>query len=204
MEKIMKRGLFIIGSAIAILAIYFIYTSGSSTKVQEDQSAERKTASVSHSYEFNTSVSAMLQDYFSLKDILVHWDSVRIPVAVASLAVSMKDIVPDDSTHGGIALSKSVEHVERMSQETTIEKQRNAFNKLSLSLFTFLQESEYTVATIYKQECPMAFSDTVVAWWLSDTTEIINPYLGTNHPRYKNGMLHCGQVIDSISFAPLP
>ena len=31
-----------------------------------------------------------------------------------------------------------------------------------------------------------------------NTEEIINPYLGKNHPEFKSGMLHCGEVKDSI------
>jgi hypothetical protein len=49
------------------------------------------------------------------------------------------------------------------------------------------------------QECPMAFNDTETANWISNSSEIINPYLGNNHPKYKAGMLHCGELKDSIT-----
>jgi hypothetical protein len=44
----------------------------------------------------------------------------------------------------------------------------------------------------------MAFGEDKGANWISNTEEIINPYLGKNHPEFKSGMLHCGEVKDSI------
>ena len=44
----------------------------------------------------------------------------------------------------------------------------------------------------------MAFGEGKDASWLSNTEEIINPYLGKNHPEYKGTMLHCGEIKDTI------
>jgi hypothetical protein len=46
----------------------------------------------------------------------------------------------------------------------------------------------------------MAFNDTETAQWLSKTEDIRNPYLGLHHPKYKSGMLECGEVKDSIDY----
>jgi hypothetical protein len=43
----------------------------------------------------------------------------------------------------------------------------------------------------------MAFSDTEEAFWLSNKNQVVNPYLGSKHPTYKNKMLHCGDITDS-------
>ena len=45
----------------------------------------------------------------------------------------------------------------------------------------------------------MAFGDEV-ANWISNSSEIMNPYLGKKHAKYKDGMLHCGEVTDSLAF----
>ena len=45
----------------------------------------------------------------------------------------------------------------------------------------------------------MAFGDDQAANWISNSTEIVNPYLGKRHPKYKAGMLHCGELKDSIT-----
>ena len=45
----------------------------------------------------------------------------------------------------------------------------------------------------------MAFDDTVPANWISNSSEIMNPYLGKKHPKYQAGMLNCGEIKDSIT-----
>jgi len=47
----------------------------------------------------------------------------------------------------------------------------------------------------------MAFNDSDEAYWLSNSREIVNPYLGKKHPRYKAGMLACGDLTDSLDFS---
>ena len=44
----------------------------------------------------------------------------------------------------------------------------------------------------------MAINDSIPANWISNSQEILNPYLGKIHPEYKATMLHCGEVKDSI------
>ncbi len=44
----------------------------------------------------------------------------------------------------------------------------------------------------------MAFGEGKDASWISSTEEIINPYLGKNHPEFKDSMLHCGEIKDTI------
>jgi hypothetical protein len=47
----------------------------------------------------------------------------------------------------------------------------------------------------------MAFKDSEEAYWLTNTNKIINPYLGKNHPKYKDKMVGCGEVVDSLDFS---
>jgi hypothetical protein len=58
----------------------------------------------------------------------------------------------------------------------------------------------YDESKIYLQECPMAFHDTAHGIWLSSKAEIRNPYLGLHHPKYKSGMLKCGETKDTLNF----
>jgi hypothetical protein len=46
----------------------------------------------------------------------------------------------------------------------------------------------------------MAFNDEEEANWLSNSSKVVNPYLGKHHPKYKAGMLHCGDVVDSVDY----
>jgi len=63
---------------------------------------------------------------------------------------------------------------------------------------SFFTAINYEGPKLYLENCPMAFSDSISANWISNSAEIVNPYLGKSHPIYKAGMLHCGEVKDSI------
>jgi hypothetical protein len=81
-----------------------------------------------------------------------------------------------------------------------MEDKRRSFHSLSQNIFDLLRTIRFDAAKVYLQECPMAFNDTEAAIWLSNKTEIRNPYLGLHHPRYQSGMLNCGDVKDSLRF----
>lgn len=69
------------------------------------------------------------------------------------------------------------------------------------NLYPLLQIVQYQGATVYQQMCPMAFNDNEAGYWLSDSREVVNPYLGKKHPKYSGGMVHCGEVKDSINYS---
>ena len=46
----------------------------------------------------------------------------------------------------------------------------------------------------------MAFGEGNAGNWISKTDAVRNPYLGTKHPEYKDGMLQCGGPKDTINF----
>ena len=57
-------------------------------------------------------------------------------------------------------------------------------------MFSLLKQADLRNAGIYRQYCPMAFNDKG-AYWLSDETDIKNPYFGKK-------MLECGEVTDTL------
>ena len=75
---------------------------------------------------------------------------------------------------------------------------RKDFNMVSDILYPAFKSINYNGPTMYYQNCPMAFGEDKGANWISSTKEIINPYMGKNHPEYKGSMLHCGEVKDSL------
>jgi hypothetical protein len=86
------------------------------------------------------------------------------------------------------------------NSSSNMEEKRRSFHSLSQNLFDLLRTIRFDAAKVYLQECPMAFNDTESAIWLSNKSEIRNPYLGLHHPRYQSGMLNCGDVKDSLRF----
>lgn len=85
--------------------------------------------------------------------------------------------------------------------EATLEAKRRSFNMMGEHLYPLLQAAGYDRGQVYRQACPMAFNDSEMAGWLSDSREIVNPYLGRKHPKYGAGMLHCGELVDSLTKA---
>jgi hypothetical protein len=79
-----------------------------------------------------------------------------------------------------------------------LDARRRAFGMVGDALRDFLLKSGYDAGKVFVQTCPMAFNDSEAASWLSDSREIINPYLGRRHPKYGAGMLHCGELTDSL------
>ena len=72
---------------------------------------------------------------------------------------------------------------------------------LTDELYNLIRTTKYSGSIVYHIKCPMAFHDEEEGYWLSSSSHIANPYLGTMHPKYKNKMLGCGEVVDSLNFA---
>jgi hypothetical protein len=89
-------------------------------------------------------------------------------------------------------------NAESLLQQTDITEMRQDFRMIGENIYPLLKTIHYEGKAIYLQNCPMAFGDDKGANWISSTSEIINPYLGKNHPEFKGTMLHCGEVKDSI------
>jgi hypothetical protein len=84
--------------------------------------------------------------------------------------------------------------------DPSIDNKRTAFNNLSENIRLIFIVVKYDANKLYWQECPMAFGDDKAGNWLSKTDSVRNPYLGTKHPVYKDGMLECGGPKDTINF----
>lgn len=80
--------------------------------------------------------------------------------------------------------------LKEMAGTQDIEALRESFSVLSDNLYESLKTFGVSGVTVYHQFCPMAF-DNKGAYWLSNNTEIINPYFGDE-------MLHCGSVVETI------
>ena len=81
---------------------------------------------------------------------------------------------------------------------TDVQEMRKDFSMVSENLYPFFKLINYEGEKMYWQNCPMAFGDEKEANWVSKTPEVVNPYLGKNHPEFKATMLHCGIVKDTI------
>jgi hypothetical protein len=151
--------------------------------------------------------SAMLTAYLQLKDALMNYDTAMANKAAASLAAATDSVdysgTPDTTvvktveSYTGTIASEAM----ALQAEANITEKRRAFSMITENFYPLLRAIQYDQSTIYYQMCPMAFNETEAAYWISATREINNPYLGNKHPKYASGMLHCGELKDSISYA---
>lgn len=153
------------------------------------------------------SASEMATVYFQLADALVNWDTVLANKHAMTLAIAADSLDFSGTTDSTLITSvldlSGTIKAESMAlaEETDIKEKRREFSMITDNLYPLLQAVQYNGQKLYYQVCPMAFNDSDSGFWISNKAEIVNPYLGTKHPKYASGMLHCGEVVDSIHFA---
>lgn len=154
-----------------------------------------------------SSITNLLEAYYRLKDALIEYDTAAANGAALLLhaaADSVKTSGISDSAMAGtlknFAGSISSESLTMVGKTDLVEKKRS-FSTITENLYPILQAIQYNQSTVYHQMCPMALNDNEAAFWLSNNREIENPYLGKKHPKYASGMLHCGEVKDSLAYA---
>ncbi len=174
---------------------------GTDMPVSESLSVTAKPAS--------PSISVILYAYYGIKDALVEADSATADIAAKQLLEGIKGIdlsilAPDSSANASVrSLSDNLSvHTSQFLSARNLPEKRRAFSLISVQMLPFLIQVDYKEASVYQQVCPMAFNDTEEASWLSNSPEIMNPYLGKKHPKYAAGMLHCGELTDSIAVKP--
>jgi len=140
----------------------------------------------------------VVNDYYALKDALVATNAAKADEAAGKLNTSvdtMISYIKADSAHGKTmqpyldTMAMNAKAVIAAKDETC-EQKRVPFEKVSDAMFALLKTANLKNAGVYRQYCPMAFNEKG-AYWLSNETEIKNPYYGKK-------MLECGEVTDSL------
>jgi Cu(I)/Ag(I) efflux system membrane fusion protein len=136
---------------------------------------------------FQKTLKPVLDSYMGLKDALVQSDPTKVQQA-SEQAISQLKRVNTSALKGAVidqvkAMEKSFMAI---SENTSIEKQRQHFVILSNHFVAILPNLIDPDKRIYVQHCPMANSNKG-ADWLSWEQEIRNPYYG-------EAMLRCGEI----------
>jgi hypothetical protein len=159
-----------------------------------------------HSAAFNSGIDSFLNVYFNMKDAFVNSDT-NLAKAASSKLVLLADssrLVELKTDTAGIyetavtQLGDVKANAESLIKQTDITEMRQDFRMVGESLYPLLKTIHYEGSTLYWQNCSMAFGENREANWISNSAEIINPYLGKNHPEFKATMLHCGEIKDSL------
>lgn len=146
-------------------------------------------ASVGFIFSFNVNAIAaqksqeVLDAYLKVKDALVKTDS-KLASESAKILVSVIGESSDELLVKIIASAKKIE------SSSDVKEQRTFFNDLSENVYQLVKGSADIEMPLYRQYCPMAFSNTG-AYWIAAEKEINNPYFGSM-------MLHCGSVKEEL------
>jgi len=197
----------IILSLLAISGIFAIYwfqfRNNPTTPEQPRQQALKVSA---HSPAFNISIDSLMQSYFGIQAAFIDGDSTRAKLAgkvfIANVATVKMDELKKDSSgiyESAVTFLNDIKSSsESLIKQLTLTEMRQDFKSISDNLYPLLKTIHYEGKKLYWQNCPMAFGEDKEANWISSTAEIMNPYMGKNHPEFKSGMLHCGEVKDTI------
>jgi hypothetical protein len=159
-----------------------------------------------HSNEFNQSVLNIINNYLNIKYAFVDADTGKAKIEAqkfiaAADSLKLDELKKDDSTILIVAMQEVSDikaNAGAMLQEKDITEMREDFRMISENLYPFLKTIGYEGPKLYWQNFQMAFGEDKESNWISNTSEIINPYLGKNHPEYKATMLGCGETKDSL------
>lgn len=203
----MKKLVLLIVLALAgVLAYYLLYSK--KNKPHDESERQQALAVSKHSPAFLNSVDSALNNYYNLSESFVNWDSGAIRLNATNLKTNIANIKFDELKKDSLIYETATSYTESLNsdldiiiQQPDITAKRKALNSFSQNLYDLLRAVHYDGSKIFLQECPMAFNDAEPGLWLSNKADIRNPYLGLHHPKYKSGMLECGEIKDSLHLA---
>ena len=204
MKKILIFAVIVI---VAFVAYWFVFKPKNPTKVEAEKQQPIKLKT--HSDTFNIATQQAIDSYLKMKNSFIEADTNAIKNNARSFLNLISDIPYSEMKNdpGNIydAIIVTVDDLKNntnlLIQQSDIQGMRKNFSSISDLLYPgFLKMINYEGTNLYIQHCPMAFDDERGANWLNETNEILNPYMGKTHPQYKGTMLHCGEVVDSLTF----
>ena len=201
-------------SKITIIALYIFCLlsacNGPDKKAGEITLSNSQQTAGNNSAAFNQSFEKLLISYYALKDAMVEYDTAVANASARQIAGYANGLQTDSikSDAAGNALETAKNYTGTISsaangllKKNTIPEMKKEFQVISDAMYGLAGTVKYDRQKIYHQRCPMAFNDDTEAFWLSNNSKIVNPYLGRKHPKYRDAMLECGEVTDSLGFS---
>ena len=184
---------------LAIAALIFLAACGGADKKTAEIKKDTPLATSKNSSEFNDKFTALLTNYYNLKDAFAASNDTMAASQAKALIASADNVdVKEAKADSNITemaqqyLASVTAEAKAMVAEPGIEEKRKSFQMISDNMYDLVRTVHFDKEIVYHQFCPMAFND-VGAYWLSPSAEIKNPYFGKK-------MLTCGEVKDSIDF----
>ncbi|HEV2830965.1 MAG TPA: DUF3347 domain-containing protein, partial [Hanamia sp.] len=180
----MKRLLAIVFLAVIVFGAWWLFFK--TDKPADTLNTNEETTVVKkHSEAFNTSVANAINSYLDMKNAFVEADTINVKTNATKFISAIDSIKTDEFQKGDAQIFGAIQqqlsdikaNATPILQETDITQMRQDFRMVSENLYPFLKTIGYEGQKLYWQNCPMAFGENE-ANWLSNTSEIINPYLG--------------------------
>ncbi|SFW66969.1 DUF3347 domain-containing protein [Chitinophaga sancti] len=139
-------------------------------------------------------LTAVFDNYFSVKDALIKTDATNASDKAAALVksvgiVDMSKLSAEEHTVWMKVMKNIAANAEGISKSKDISKQREAFATLSTNVYELARVSKQN-ASVYYQHCPM-YNGGRGANWLSKENAVKNPYYGSQ-------MLTCGSTVETL------
>jgi hypothetical protein len=198
----MKKVFLLLAVAVIGFAIYWFKLRTTAPEAPRQEAIKATT----HSTVFNSSIDTLMNIYFDVKAAFVEADTAKAKAGTKTFITYLDKLSLDELKKDSSAIYETVNvqmndvkaNAESLVQQPNITEMRQDFRMISESIYPLLKSIHYEGKILYWQNCPMAFGEGKEANWISNTEEIVNPYMGKNHPEFKGSMLHCGEVKDSI------
>ena len=190
-------------AAVIILVIAFIAACNNKPAGNETTSEKKYISKNTDS--FNLAFDQVLSNYDGLRNAFIDWDTAsanKYASVLQNALISVPYSELHDEAEGTRATSiaqNAADEIQVLLTEDSINNKRRLFYTVSESIYNLIKTTGYDKQVIYHKKCPMAFNGDKEGWWFSETQKIDNPYFGKKHPKYKNAMLECGTVEDSIN-----
>jgi len=160
-------------------------------KVKNETTDKPIPMKMSFSKSFEKAFKEILPSYLQLKDAFIASEAKEIAISAKRTEEKLKKIDTKDlGNMEKLHVSKSINMLEAISNNHTLDNQREHFVILNENLIAIVINLNNLDKELYVQKCPMA-NNNKGAMWLSGDLSIKNPYYG-------EAMLTCGSVIDTI------
>jgi Protein of unknown function (DUF3347) len=199
----MKRLLILV---FLVLAAYLSYIFIFKKKGGDSGPKQQPLALKKHSEAFSKSIADAMNAYFEMKAAFVDADTAKAKEGCKKFISLIDSIKLDELKSDTASIFETATanfndvklNAASLLNQTDITEMRQDFRMISEMLYPAFKVINYEGPKMYWQNCPMAFGDEKEGNWISNSEEIVNPYLGKNHPEFKATMLHCGSIKDTI------
>ena len=192
-------------SYVALFLFLIFIIAACNNKPAETVNTQRKTFTSKNTDSFNIAFDSVLNNYDSLRIAFINWDTVAANKYAALLQTSLISVPyiqlkDEDAASKATSIAQNAaDGLQALIDIDSINNKRRFFYTVSEGIYHLVKTTGYDEAVIYHKKCPMAFNGEREGWWISKIKTIDNPYMGRFHPKYKNAMLECGSVEDSIN-----